>query len=317
MVPIGFVSDHVEVVWDLDNEAAETAAEARPVLRPGAAPRASTRGSSPTWPTWSRSGSAPGLARPGPIGCCPARSARPDFCADRLLRELPGHPADHRRGRFRRRLERSWTSTRRGWSAPASAGRRSDEPVTDRVLRVGTRGSALALAQSGAVADRDRRERRLRSELVRIKTEGDVNTGPLAAIGGTGIFVTAVRAALADGRVDVIVHSFKDLPTAPAAGPDAGRGARAGEPVRRAVRPGRADPGQPAARRPGRHRVAAAGRPTAAPPPGPAGGADPRQRRHPAAAGHRRRSGRRGAGRRRADPAGPDRRDHRDASAPT
>ena len=56
------------------------------------------------------------------------------------------------------------------------------------------------------------------SELVRVKTEGDINTGPLAAIGGTGIFVTAVRAALADGRVDVIVHSFKDLPTAPAPG---------------------------------------------------------------------------------------------------
>ena len=55
-------------------------------------------------------------------------------------------------------------------------------------------------------------------ELVRIKTEGDVNAGPLATIGGTGIFVTAVRSALLDGRVDVIVHSFKDLPTAPAPG---------------------------------------------------------------------------------------------------
>ena len=90
--------------------------------------------------------------------------------------------------------------------------------MTDRVLRVGTRGSALALAQSGAIADRIAENAGSGSELIRVKTEGDVNTGPLAAIGGTGIFVTAVRAALADGRVDVIVHSFKDLPTAPAPG---------------------------------------------------------------------------------------------------
>ncbi len=90
--------------------------------------------------------------------------------------------------------------------------------MTDRVLRVGTRGSALALAQSGAVAARIVENADSESELVRVKTEGDVNGGPLAAIGGTGIFVTAVRAALADGRVDVIVHSFKDLPTAPPPG---------------------------------------------------------------------------------------------------
>ena len=90
--------------------------------------------------------------------------------------------------------------------------------MTDRVLRVGTRGSALALAQSGAVGSAIADRAGAVSELVRIKTEGDINTGPLAAIGGTGIFVTAVRRALADGRVDVIVHSFKDLPTATAPG---------------------------------------------------------------------------------------------------
>jgi len=55
-------------------------------------------------------------------------------------------------------------------------------------------------------------------ELVRIRTEGDVNTGPLATIGGTGVFVTGVRTALLNGRADVVVHSYKDLPTAPAAG---------------------------------------------------------------------------------------------------
>ncbi len=104
------------------------------------------------------------------------------------------------------------------WKRLGSVGRRNDEPVTVQVLRVGTRGSALALAQSATVAALIAEKSGSTSELVRVKTEGDVNTGPLAAIGGTGIFVTAVRAALADGRVDVVVHSFKDLPTASAPG---------------------------------------------------------------------------------------------------
>ena len=90
--------------------------------------------------------------------------------------------------------------------------------MTPRVLTVGTRGSALALAQSGAVAAVLAENAGAVSDLVRIKTEGDVNTGPLASIGGTGIFVTALRSALLEGRVDVIVHSYKDLPTATADG---------------------------------------------------------------------------------------------------
>jgi len=51
-------------------------------------------------------------------------------------------------------------------------------------------------------------------ELVRVRTEGDVKTGSLASLGGTGVFVTALREALIDGRCDVAVHSLKDLPTA-------------------------------------------------------------------------------------------------------
>ena len=86
-----------------------------------------------------------------------------------------------------------------------------------RVLRLGTRGSALATTQSGHVADR-LAAAGVGCELVLIKTEGDVNSAPLATIGGTGVFVTAVRTALLDGRVDVIVHSYKDLPTATADG---------------------------------------------------------------------------------------------------
>jgi hydroxymethylbilane synthase len=90
--------------------------------------------------------------------------------------------------------------------------------VSDLALRIGTRGSALALAQSGRVGDAVAALTGCAVELVRIRTEGDVNRGPLATIGGTGVFVTAVRAALLAGEVDIVVHSFKDLPTAPAEG---------------------------------------------------------------------------------------------------
>ncbi len=85
-------------------------------------------------------------------------------------------------------------------------------------LRVGTRGSALALAQSGRVADQLALAAGGTAELVRIRTQGDVNQGPLASIGGTGVFVIEVRSRLLAGAVDVIVHSLKDLPTAPAPG---------------------------------------------------------------------------------------------------
>ena len=86
------------------------------------------------------------------------------------------------------------------------------------VLRVGTRGSALALAQSGTVAEQLGRMSGGAAELVRIRTQGDVNQGPLANIGGTGVFVLEVRSRLLAGDVEVIVHSLKDLPTADAVG---------------------------------------------------------------------------------------------------
>lgn len=78
-------------------------------------------------------------------------------------------------------------------------------------LRVGTRGSALALAQTTALAARFAGE----VEIVEITTRGDVDRAPLAQIGGTGIFTSALREALLANEVDVIVHSMKDLPTAP------------------------------------------------------------------------------------------------------
>lgn len=85
-------------------------------------------------------------------------------------------------------------------------------------LRLGTRGSALATTQSGIVARRLEELLDRPVELVRIKTEGDVKTGSLASLGGTGVFVTALRDALAGARCDVAVHSLKDLPTTPAPG---------------------------------------------------------------------------------------------------
>lgn len=80
-------------------------------------------------------------------------------------------------------------------------------------IRVGTRRSLLARTQSEQVAAmlRDRLERDV--VLVEVVTEGDLTAAPLAAIGGTGVFVTALRAALLRGDVDLAVHSLKDLPT--------------------------------------------------------------------------------------------------------
>jgi hydroxymethylbilane synthase len=80
-------------------------------------------------------------------------------------------------------------------------------------LRVGTRRSLLARTQSGQVADLIAQHLGLDVELVEVTTEGDVNTAPLATLGGTGVFVSALREALLRGEVDVAVHSLKDLPT--------------------------------------------------------------------------------------------------------
>lgn len=87
-----------------------------------------------------------------------------------------------------------------------------------QTVRVGTRASALALTQTGHVADALTALGAGEHELVRVRTDGDRLTGSLATLGGTGVFVTALRDALLDGRCDVAVHSFKDLPTAPSPG---------------------------------------------------------------------------------------------------
>jgi hydroxymethylbilane synthase len=83
-------------------------------------------------------------------------------------------------------------------------------------VRVGTRASVLATTQSRLVADQIAARLGREVELVEIATEGDRSQAagtPLAGASSTGVFVNALRDALLDGRVDVAVHSLKDLPT--------------------------------------------------------------------------------------------------------
>jgi hydroxymethylbilane synthase len=81
-------------------------------------------------------------------------------------------------------------------------------------LRLGTRRSALALAQSQQVADALAAASGEAVELVPIVSEGDVNRASLSQLGGRGVFATTLRDALLAGRCDLLVHSLKDLPTA-------------------------------------------------------------------------------------------------------
>jgi hydroxymethylbilane synthase len=80
-------------------------------------------------------------------------------------------------------------------------------------LKLGTRGSALALAQSGQVAEALRRATGRDVELVEIATTGDRSSAPIATL-GVGVFVSALRDALTNKEIDFAVHSYKDLPTA-------------------------------------------------------------------------------------------------------
>lgn len=85
------------------------------------------------------------------------------------------------------------------------------------MIRLGTRRSALATVQANWVGD-ELRKLGHEVELVLITTTGDVNRAPVQQIGGTGIFVSALRDALLAGEIDIAVHSLKDLPTTPLAG---------------------------------------------------------------------------------------------------
>lgn len=98
-----------------------------------------------------------------------------------------------------------------------------------KTLRLGTRRSALAMAQSTQVAETLRRHG-LEVDLVEVVTAGDRSSEAINQLGNTGVFVTEIRSRLLAGDVDVAVHSLKDLPTA------------APEGIRLAAVPSREDP---------------------------------------------------------------------------
>jgi hydroxymethylbilane synthase len=84
----------------------------------------------------------------------------------------------------------------------------------NRPLRLGTRGSPLALAQADWIA-RQLDERCGQPTVVRtVATPGDESTAPIERLGTTGVFTTTLRQELLRGTVDLVVHSCKDLPTA-------------------------------------------------------------------------------------------------------
>lgn len=87
-------------------------------------------------------------------------------------------------------------------------------------IRLGTRGSTLAMTQSGLMADAlvaagAQRGLGVEVELVTITTHGDISRASLVGLSEVGVFVTALRSSLLAGDCDVIVHSLKDMPTAP------------------------------------------------------------------------------------------------------
>lgn len=94
-------------------------------------------------------------------------------------------------------------------------------PPVRPAIRLGTRRSLLATTQAQTIADLIRTELGCEVQLVEVTTQGDSTQEAgtaLAVVGGTGVFVGALRDSLLRGEVDVAVHSLKDLPTYPAAG---------------------------------------------------------------------------------------------------
>jgi len=88
----------------------------------------------------------------------------------------------------------------------------------ERVIRLGTRPSRLAKIQATLVADLLRVRSGRVVDLVEVSTPGDASSAPITEFSTVGVFVSSLRTALLRGEIDVAVHSYKDLPTAPAAG---------------------------------------------------------------------------------------------------
>ncbi len=87
--------------------------------------------------------------------------------------------------------------------------------MASRILKIGTRASALALWQANWVKEQlEERYPDLAVSLVKIKTQGDkILDVPLAMVGGKGLFVKEIQEAMLRKEVDIAVHSMKDVPT--------------------------------------------------------------------------------------------------------
>jgi hydroxymethylbilane synthase len=88
----------------------------------------------------------------------------------------------------------------------------------NRPLRLGTRGSPLALAQASQIAQQLHEQCGRPVAVITLATPGDKSMAPIEQLGTTGVFTTTLRQALLRGDVDLVVHSAKDLPTAPVPG---------------------------------------------------------------------------------------------------
>lgn len=86
------------------------------------------------------------------------------------------------------------------------------------LVRLGTRGSQLALWQANWVAGQLRSSTDVDVELIEIRTSGDEGKGAIGGLGTQGVFTKEIQQALLSGKIDLAVHSLKDLPTEPVAG---------------------------------------------------------------------------------------------------
>ncbi len=166
----------------------------RPWSRPCTSER--NRSAPPSWPASSVAWPRSSLRRPPPSRLSPGASS-PSCCTSRPSTSSPGREPPP------------------GSSWPRDCGSCSNSTPSGALLRIATRGSALARWQAEAVA------RLLRSadpgaevDLVTVDTTGDRRADiPVWDMGGQGVFVKEVQAAVFDGRADVAVHSAKDLPS--------------------------------------------------------------------------------------------------------
>ena len=86
--------------------------------------------------------------------------------------------------------------------------------MADKIIRIGTRDSALALWQAKTV-EQQLKDLGIKTEIIAVKSDGDlVLDKPLYEMGITGIFTKTLDLALLNGQIDIAVHSMKDVPTA-------------------------------------------------------------------------------------------------------